>query len=156
MKYQITGRVFHSSQSCFPKYLNMLGIFYQNLLSTCFYIIWVCWIRIFRMTLSILCSSPSNKQKKKNGRQNINKNPFFDGLSHRNAQFMVSVSFGIDKFIYVVFWMLRPIFDPKIQDGRRFLHICNYSNCVFRNTKQIKALQNLVLYEPQKRELIIK
>ena len=31
----------------------------------CFYIIWVCWIRICRSTFYFWCHSPSNKQNKK-------------------------------------------------------------------------------------------
>ena len=81
------------------KHWTSLDIWVQIIFHACFYIIWVCWIRICRLTFYRWCHSHLKKQNK-NGRQNHICSIF---LLHIIAWFLVSAWFRVDTFMSHVF-----------------------------------------------------
>ena len=54
-------------------------------------------------------------------------NYLFNGLDYNAAQYIVSGTFGVNELIFVVNFMIWPISDLQIEDGRQF----SAQNCIY-------------------------
>ena len=85
------------------KHETLLEILVYTFLSTCFYIICVCWIRICPITFYIWWPSPFKLAKHKMATKLLRKHHIFYSLSHIESQFRFSDFFKIYNY-FLCLW----------------------------------------------------